>query len=176
MRSGLTGLPIDPKRIGLWGDSAGGGLAAALAILVRDRGEPPLGFLHLIAPMLDDRTVLRPASPHVGRHVWTAAQNAYGWSSYLPMAPGSADVPVYAAAGRAQDLAGLPPTFIACGALDLFIDENLEFARGLMAAGAATDLRVYAGAPHGFWLVRDAAVAKRFRRDALEALARRLAS
>jgi len=168
-------LGIDAMRIGVCGESAGGGLAAALALLARDRGEVALRFQHLIYPMLDDRTCVRSdPHPHVGQHVWTAEHNRFGWSSLLGAAPGSEGVSVYAAAGRALDLSRLPPAFIAVGALDLFLEENLEYARRLSRAGVPVELHVYPAAPHGFQMVADARVAIAAGRDRVNALRRAL--
>jgi acetyl esterase/lipase len=169
-------LGVDRGRIIVSGESAGGGLAAALALLARDRKEYPLAYQHLIFPMIDDRTVTRPQpSPYAGQFIWTRASNHYGWSSLLDRAPGSEGVPPYAAAARAEDLSGLPPTYLACGALDLFIEENLDYARRLILAGVPTELHVYPGAPHGFHMVADAKVARQATRDSLDALGRALA-
>ncbi|MBV9997116.1 MAG: alpha/beta hydrolase [Caulobacteraceae bacterium] len=169
-------LGVDRRRIIVSGESAGGGLAAALALLARDRKEYALAFQHLIYPMIDDRTVTRPApSPYSGEFIWTRAANLHGWSSLLDCEPGADGVSCYAAAARAEDLSGLPPTYIACGALDLFIEENLEYARRLILAGVPTELHVYPGAPHGFPMVADAKVARQAERDSLEALGRALA-
>ncbi len=102
-------LGVDPARIAVGGESAGGGIAAALALMARDRGEYSLCFQMLIYPMLDDRTCSRPdVNPHVGHFVWKPEYNVFGWSCYLGAKPGSADVSPYAAAARATDLAGLP--------------------------------------------------------------------
>jgi acetyl esterase/lipase len=107
-------LGVDPTLIAIGGGSAGGGLAAALGLLARDRGEVPLVFQLLIYPMIDDRTVTA-ADPHpyTGEFIWTAQANHFGWRSLLGQEPGAPDVSPYAAAARAQDLAGLPPTFIS---------------------------------------------------------------
>ena len=164
-------LNIDRTRIIVSGESAGGGLAAALALLARDRQEYALAYQHLIFPMLDDRTVTRTdRSPYVGQFVWTPELNRLGWTSLLDAAPGSAKVSPYAAAARAEDVSGLPPTYIACGALDLFIDENLAYATRLIHAGVPTELHVYPGAPHGFHRVTEAKVARQAARDSLGAL------
>jgi triacylglycerol lipase len=144
-------LGIDPARIGLMGESAGGGLAAALALLARDRGEIALAFQHLIYPMIVDRTCVR-ADPHpiVGGFIWTPHNNRFGWSALLGREPGGPDVSPYAAAARADDLSGLPPTFISTGGLDLLLEENIEYARRLSRAANAVELHVYPGAFHAF--------------------------
>lgn len=169
-------LDIDTARIGVMGESAGGGLAAALALLSRDRGKLQIAFQHLIYPMLDDRTCSRaPTHPYAGQHVWTADNNAFGWASLLGVAPGSANVSCYAAAARAENLSGLPPTFIATGALDLFLEEDLEYARRLMWAGVPVELHVYPGAYHGFELLApDTQVGRTANRDSRAALRRAL--
>ncbi|HME41184.1 MAG TPA: alpha/beta hydrolase [Steroidobacteraceae bacterium] len=168
-------LNIDARRIGVMGESAGGGLAAALALLARDRGEYPLAFQHLIYPMLDDRTCTTPdPHPHTGEFLWTAHKNAFGWASLLGVPPGSADVSSYAAAARAEDLSGLPPTFLSTGALDLFLEEDIEYARRLLRAGVPVELHVYPGAFHAFDLAPDAQVARDANRDSIAALRRAL--
>jgi acetyl esterase/lipase len=171
-----TELSLDPARIGLMGQSAGGGLAAALALLVRDRAEHRLSFQHLIYPMLDDRTGSgRDPNPVAGEFIWHAPNNRFAWGCLLGKEPGGPDVSPYAAAARATNLSCLPKTFLATGALDLFIDESVEYAHRLMRAGVATELHVYPGAYHGFdALVADAAVARQARRDSFEALQRAL--
>ena len=168
-------LGVDATRIGVMGESAGGGLAAALALLARDRGEYPLAFQHLIYPMIDDRTcVTDDAHPYVGEFVWTPHNNRFGWSCLLGAEPGGPDVSPYAAAARAEDLRGLPPTFIATGALDLFLEEDLDYARRLTRAGAPTELHVYPGAFHGFQWAVSSGVARAAARDARDALRRAL--
>ncbi len=171
------GLGVDVRRIGVMGESAGGGLAAALALLARDRGEYSLAFQHLIYPMLDDRTCVTPdPHPFAGEFVWDHKKNAFGWASLLGEAPGAEGVSEYAAPARARDLARLPRTFISTGALDLFLEEDIEYARRLMRCGVAVELHVYPGAYHGFDLAPDAAVAKQARRDSLDALRRAMGS
>ena len=166
-------LGVDATRIGVMGESAGGGLAAALALLARNRGEYALAFQHLIYPMLDDRTCAH-ADPHpnTGEFIWTPHNNHFGWKSLLGVEPGSEGVSPYAAAARAEDLFGLPPTFISTGSLDLFLEEDLEYARRLLRAGVAVELHVYPGAFHGFELAPDAAVSQQAVRDQTAALAR----
>jgi triacylglycerol lipase len=127
--------------------------------------------------MLDDRTCVHAdPQPYAGEFLWTPLNNRFGWSSVLGVPPGSAGVSPYAAPARAGDLAGLPPAFISCGALDLLIEEDLEYARRLMRSGVPVELHVYPGAFHGFDLSPDAPVAMDARRDSLAALRRSLKS
>ncbi|HWF01507.1 MAG TPA: alpha/beta hydrolase [Caulobacteraceae bacterium] len=168
-------IGVDERRIGLMGESAGGGLAAALALMTRDRGRYRLSFQHLVYPMLDDRTCTRPdPHPTAGEFVWHDANNRFGWSSLLGHEPGLEDVSPYAAPARAEDLSGLPPTCISTGALDLFMEEDIEYARRLMRAGVPTELHVYPGAFHAFDFHPAAAVSHQARRDRKEHLARAL--
>jgi acetyl esterase/lipase len=149
-------LGIDASRIAVRGNSAGGGLAAGLCLLARDRCEFPICFQLLIHPMLDDRT---GEHPYAGQYVWPVRANRFGWSSYLGSRAGGSDVPVYAAPARATDLAGLPPAFIAVGSIDLFIDEDISYAQSLIRCGVPTELHVYPGAYHGFSAVTESATA-----------------
>ena len=175
LHANAAALGVDPARIAVGGESAGGGLAANLAWLARDRGEVPLVFQHLIYPMLDDRTCTA-ADPHpfTGEFVWTPASNHYGWSSLLGHPPGETSVTPYVAAARSADLSGLPPTFISVGALDLFVEENLEYARRLMRAGVPVELHVYPGAFHGFNMNPSARTSQSALRDSREAVRRAL--
>ena len=141
-------LGADPARIGINGISAGGGLAAALALLARDRGELPIAFQLLQCPMIDDRQIT-PSSRQDNLLVWTRDSNAFGWESYLGARYGTDDIPPYAAAARAHDLSDLPPALVITGGADGFRDENIDYARRLGQAGVPTDLTVIAGAPHG---------------------------
>jgi triacylglycerol lipase len=152
-------LGIDSGRIGIIGGSAGGGLAAGLALLARDRAEIPVAFQVLSYPMLDDRAT---RSGQAGAPLWGPSANQFGWRSYLSgLRPGE-DVPGYAAAAHATDLAGLPPAFITVGNLDGLLDEDVDYARRLIAAGVSADLHVFADGPHAFDSVLPAtAVARR---------------
>lgn len=166
-------LGVDSARIGVMGESAGGGLAAALCLMARDRGDHALAFQHLIYPMIDDRTCVHPdPHPHAGEFIWTPHNNRFGWNALLGRAPGGDGVSPYAAAARAEDLSGLPPTFIAIGALDLFLEEDMDYARRLLRAGVPTELHVYPGGFHGFDFEPAAPVAVQARRDSLDALSR----
>lgn len=141
-------LGIDRDRIGIAGASAGGGLAAALALLARDRGDLPVGFQLLAYPMIDDRRTTTSGEWDVP--IWSPANNEFGWRSYLGDLYGSPDVPYTAAPARATDLTGLPPALIFVGTLDGFCDEDVLYAMRLYQAGVSTELHVYPGAPHGF--------------------------
>lgn len=164
VHSNASALGIDPDRIGIGGASAGGGLAAGLALLARDRGDVPVRFQLLVYPMVDDRFGNPSHAWEVP--VWPPSSNRFGWSSYLGALFGSADVPPYAAAARASDLSGLPPTFITVGMLDGFVDEDIEYAARLNRAGVPVELHVHPGAPHGFEIFAPhTAVAKRARAE-----------
>jgi acetyl esterase/lipase len=168
-------LGVDPARIAIGGESAGGGLAAALALLARDRKEIPIVFQLLVYPMIDDRTAVRTdLDDSVGEFVWTRDNNRFGWESLLGFGPGGGNVPQYAAAARAESLIGLPPAFISVGSLDLFLDEDLAYATRLLKAGVPTELHVYPGAFHGFEIVPEAEVTKLSVRLSRAALARAL--
>lgn len=166
-------LGLDAARIGIKGESGGGGFAAATALYARDRQGPQFAFQHLIYPMIDDRTAVRKdLHPHVGEFVWTQGNNYFGWLSLLGREPGSADVSPYAAASRAVDVSGLPPTYISVGGLDLFLEENMTYADRLSRAGVPVELHVYPGAYHGFYRAPDARVTQQAARDNREALRR----
>ena len=166
-------LGIDPQRIGIGGASAGGGLAASLALLARDRRELAIAYQLLIYPMIDDRQ--RTPSSGWEVPVWPPAANTYGWASYLGGANAGPDVSPYAAAARAKDLAGLPPALISVGGVDGFVDEDIDYALRLNQANVPTELHVYPGGPHGFdSLAPDSALAKRAKRDMEDWLAKQV--
>jgi acetyl esterase/lipase len=158
-------LGVDPARIAVMGDSAGGGLAAAVALLARDRGGPALARQILVFPMLDDRTTAPdPAlAPFV---TWGYEDNLTAWTALLGDSIGGPGVSPYAAPARATDLAGLPPAYVEVGQLDVFRDEDLAYAKRLSAAGVDVEFHLHPGAPHEFdtygW---DTAVARRALRD-----------
>jgi len=144
-------LGVDRARIAVMGESAGGGHAAMLAIAARDRGEIPLVYQALTYPMLDDRTGSTVQKPrYMGALIWTPAFNRFGWSSLLGVPAGSAKVPYGAVPARLASLKGLPPAFIGVGSIDLFVDEDIDYARRLTDEGIATELHVIPGAFHGF--------------------------
>jgi acetyl esterase/lipase len=145
----MAELPsVDPARVAIGGASAGGGLAAALALVARDRAEIPIAAQLLVYPMLDDRTVERPEAEHPKMRLWGPSSNKFGWASYL----GDAD-PDVAVPARRQDLAGLAPAWIGVGEFDLFYDEDLAYAERLRAAGVPCEVEVIPGAFHGFDVV-----------------------
>jgi acetyl esterase/lipase len=162
---------IDPQRIALGGASAGGGLAAATALLAHDRGRILPAFQLLIYPMLDDRTVLRTDVDTTHARFWRPGSNRYAWRAYLGEETGGADVSDYAAPARRTDLSGLPPAWIGVGTLDLFHSEDVDYAERLRLAGVAVELVVVEGAFHGFdVLFKKKPVSRRFweaQRDAL---------
>lgn len=166
-------LGVDPGRIGIQGTSAGGGLAAALALLARERGGPPIAFQVLECPMIDDRFLTE--SSRIDRlQVWSRESNEYGWRSYLGARYGTDDVPATAAAARADDLRGLPPAIVSVGGADGFRDEDVLYALRLSQAGVPTELHVYPGAPHGAMLVPSAPAAVQWDRDVEDWLGRQL--
>lgn len=141
-------LGVDRARIAVGGASAGGGLAAALALLARDRGEMEIAFQQLIYPMLDDRNIT-PSSHSINHPgMWTRKENIAAWSHLLGKPAGSDDVSPHASPARAENLSGLPPAFIIVGELDLFVDEDIEYAQRLTRAGVPTELHVFPGAFH----------------------------
>jgi len=148
----------DPRKIILAGPSAGGGLAASAALLNRDRGGPAIAYQMLIYPMIDDRHDTPSGHMDIPSSGWTREASLHAWSLYAEQDGASP----YAAAARASDLTGLPPTYIMCGDLDLFLDEDIIFANRLRSSGVPVELSIYPGAPHGFnGFVPQAAVSKR---------------
>jgi acetyl esterase/lipase len=170
----LAGLPaVDPGRVAIGGGSAGGGLAAALALLARDRGSSGQGvtpvFQLLVYPMLDDRTSTTAESPNY--RLWNPRSNRFGWTAYL----GDAD-PQVAVPARRDDLSGLPPAWIGVGSHDLFHDEDLAYAERLIGAGVPCEVEVVPGVFHGFDIVASkASVSRRFFDSQCEALRAALA-
>ncbi|MGB5485290.1 alpha/beta hydrolase fold domain-containing protein [Parasphingorhabdus sp.] len=147
-----------PRKIILAGPSAGGGLAASAALLNRDRDGPEIAFQLLIYPMIDDKHDTPSGHMDIPPSSWTRETSLHAWSLYAEEGGASA----YAAAARATDLAGLPPAYIMCGDLDLFLDEDIIYANRLRSSGVPVELAIYPGAPHGFnGFIPQAAVSKR---------------
>lgn len=170
-------LGADPARIMIAGTSAGGGLAAATALLARDRGFPALTHQVLLCPMLDDRLETPSSQMLVGEGVWDRHENEFGWSSLLGDRRGAPDVSPYAAPARAEDLSGLPRTFIDVGSTETFRDEVLDYATRLSQAGVVVDLHMWGGGFHGFpFLAPGAAVSKAANATLDDFLRRALAS
>lgn len=166
----------DRQRIAVLGESAGGGHAALLAIAARDRGEIPLAYQALIYPMLDDRTgSVRKKPPTMGAVIWTEAHNRFGWTAFLGVPAGSRRVPVGAVPARVEDLRGLPPAFIGVGSIDLFVDEDIEYAKRLIDSGVATELHIVPGAFHGFDGIPGTTIGPKFRQTLVSALKQGLA-
>lgn len=166
-------LGIDPARVVIGGHSSGGGSAAGLALLVRDRKEFTIAHQLLIYPMLDDTDTTPSSYLVTDREVWNRTSNEIGWASYLGHTHGTNDVSPYAAPTRMEDLAGLAPATVLTGELDLFVDEDVTYAQRLMQANVPTELHVYPAAHHGFdRMVPTAVVSQRFIADRDAALTR----
>ncbi len=168
-------LGVDPARIMIMGESAGGGLSAALALMARDRGEYKISAQILFYPMLDHR-VGGPDCPYdnpvTGEFVWTKSRNQFGWGCLQGTYALDDDRIGWFSPARVKDVTGLPRTFIAIGALDLFLDEDLDYARRLAAAGVPCELHLYPGAIHAFNMIATAAVARQANRDLMDAIGR----
>lgn len=141
---------VDTTRIAIAGQSAGGGLAAGLAQKILDDGGVQPAALALFCPMLDDRTAAREELDALNHRIWNNKSNRSGWSAYLGKPAGTAEVPPYAVPARRENLAGLPPTWIGVGDIDLFREESQEYARRLNAAGVRCQLHLAPMAPHAF--------------------------
>ena len=154
-------LGLDPERLVLYGASAGGGLAAALALMARDRGHPTLRAQILDSPMIDDRN--RTVSSHQidNRGVWDRVTNEVAWSALLGPDHHTANVSPYAAAARATDVSNLPATYISAAAGEVFRDESVDYASRIWAAGGSAELHVWEGAFHGYsHMVADSPISK----------------
>lgn len=168
-REELAGLPVVVA-----GGSAGAGLAAALTLLARDRKQVDVAAQILIYPMLDDRTVMDADPGHATRRLWDNQANRLGWTSYLGERVATDDVSPYAAAARAEDLQGLPPTWIGVGTLDLFYNENVQFTERLQDAGVDCEIIIVKGAFHGFDVFGKTSVAQNFSASYMAAMDRAL--
>ena len=162
-------LGIDPARIMIAGESAGAGLVAGLCLLARDRGAVAPVFQYLAEPMLDHRSV-ESDHPHTGHFGWTRDHNRFGWNSMLG---GAETVSPYCSPATTEDLSGLPSTYIHIGAIDLFLEESVDYARRLTRAGVSVELHVWPGAFHAFGST-DCHVSREARRVARTAIKRAL--
>lgn len=165
-------LGVDRTRIGVIGRSAGGGLAAALALMARDKGGPALCFQYLDIPELDDRLTTPSMVAFTDTPLWDRNKAIASWRHYL--AATSDDVPAWAAPARAEDLSGLPPAGIATAEFDPLRDEGLAYAMALIAAGVSVELHHYRGTFHGSVVATTAQVSRRNRADELAAVRRGL--
>jgi acetyl esterase/lipase len=150
LRDQADHLGISAGRIGLAGASGGGCIAAAAALMIRDRGDPTPLFQSLNYPMLDDRNTTPSSREITDIGIWDRETNIRAWRIILGEQAGGAVVSSYSAPARAKDLAGLPPTFIAVGELDVFRDEDMDYASRLVVSGVPTDFHLYSGAYHAF--------------------------
>ena len=165
-------LGFDPDRLAVYGGSAGGGLTIATSMLARDRGFPALRFQMPIYPMIDDRNETPSSHEITDIGIWDRSANIEAWQWYL----GNGEPDQYAAPARAEDLAGLPATFIDVGTVDLFRDEDIAFATRLMQAGVPTELHVNPGAYHAAeMLAPEAPLSERIWARRIEALRSALA-
>jgi acetyl esterase len=153
-------LGVDPTRVAVVGSSAGGGLAAGLNLLARDRGGPPICFQFLGIPEIDDRLDTPSMQQFVDTPMWTRASAEQSWRRYLGDLYGG-DVPAYAAPARATDLSGLPPTYVSTMEYDPLRDEGIIYALRLLQAGVSVELHSFPGTFHGSAAVTSAAVTQR---------------
>jgi len=169
-------LGIDPARLAVGGDSAGGGLAAATALLARDRGGPALCFQYLGIPELDDRLDTPSMQAYVDTPLWHRPAAEFSWDSYLggPGVRGTDGVSPYAAPARMADLSGLPPAFVNVCQFDPLRDEGIAYAQRLAQANVPTELVLYPGTFHGSGMIAAAAITKRIIADEIAALRRAL--
>ncbi|QIZ39065.1 alpha/beta hydrolase [Saccharopolyspora sp. ASAGF58] len=170
--AGSGALGVDAERIGVYGMSAGGGLAAALTLLVRDRGGPPLCFQLLDAPEVDDRLDTTSMRTFDDTPLWNRADAVLSWRYYLEGCDGA--VPPYAAPARASDFSGLPPAYVSVYENDPLRDEGLAYASGLLGGGVSVELHLFPGTFHRSAVVASAAVSRRQAAETLDALRRGL--
>lgn len=169
-------LSVDPERIAICGTSAGGGLCAALALLARDRGGPPIAFQFLGVPELDDRLTTASMTTFVDTPLWDRPKAIASWDHYLgPGLAGTEAVSIYAAPARAADLGGLPPAYVSVMHFDPLRDEGIGYALNMLAAGVTVELHLFPGTFHGSAVVQHAAVSQREQAEMLAVLRRGLA-
>ncbi|GAA3566991.1 alpha/beta hydrolase [Amycolatopsis ultiminotia] len=155
-------LDVDPSLVVLHGVSAGGALAASTALLARDRNGPPICFQFLKSPVLDDRLATASSIRFTDTPALHRRDAELCWSAYLgPLGRGTGAVPPYAAPARANDLTGLPRTYVSVAEFDPLRDEGIDYARALLAAGVPVEVHLFPGTYHGSGAVREAAVSRR---------------
>ena len=169
-----TELDVDSSKLAIAGASAGGGLAAALSLLARDRQGPAISFQMALYPMIDDRNVTPSSYEITDERMWNRDNNLKGWDMYLG-SNDREDISPYAAPARATDFTGLPPTYTCVGDLDPFRDETIEYITKLRQAGVPTEFHLYPGCFHGFeGLVPQAEISVRAKDEYVQALKRAL--
>jgi acetyl esterase len=168
-------LGVDPDRIAVHGESAGGGLCAGLALLARDRGGPQIAFQYLGVPELDDRLDTPSMQAFTDTPIWNRPNAVVSWDAYLGAGKrGGPEVPIYAAPARATDVAGLPPAYVSVMEFDPLRDEGIAYAQALLHAGVSVELHAFPGTFHGSSMVEQAAVSRREADEALAVLRRAL--
>ncbi len=167
-------LGVDPARVAVAGASAGGGLAAATALMARDRGGPPLCFQMLQIPELDDRLDTPSMRAFTDTPLWNRPLAVKSWAAYLGELSGSPDVPAHAAPARAEDLSGLPPAYVSTAENDPLRDEGIIYALRMLQAGVSVELHQFPGTFHGSALVSTAAVSRRSQEELAVVLRRGL--
>lgn len=167
---------LDPAHLAVMGESAGGGLAASVALMAREEGSVALSAQFLTYPMLDHRTGTdkKLGLPHTGEFIWNRVSNQFCWDAYRGDYACDDKRKGLFSPALAEDLSGLPPTFVATGALDLFVEEDLEYCRRLAGAGVPVELHIYPGAFHAFNAMPTAQVTQNYNRDLAAAIAKML--
>jgi acetyl esterase/lipase len=165
-------LGVDKTRLAVAGNSAGGGLAAALSLLARDRGGPPICFQMPLYPMIDDRNVTESSHAVVDSRAWNRDHNVVAWQLYLGRTKEEGVSP-YAAPARATNLADLPPVYTMVGTYDVFRDETIDYVNRLAQAGVPVEFHLYPGGFHAFeFEVPDATLSRRAQMEYVDALRR----
>jgi acetyl esterase len=173
LHDNTTELGVDATRVAVMGTSAGGGLAAGLSLLARDRGGPALCFQFLAIPELDDRLETVSMTQFVDTPMWNRPSAVLSWKMYLGEAAPS-PVPPYAAPARAEDLSGLPPAYVSVAEFDPLRDEGVIYALRLMQAGVSTELHAFPRTFHGSGMMPGAAVSRRQAAETLTVLRKAL--
>ncbi len=167
-------LGVDPERVALVGTSAGGGLAAATALLARDRGGPAVCFQMLHIPELDDRLETPSMRAFVDSPVWNRPLAEQSWRAYLGAGADRETTSPYASPARADELSGLPPAYISTAENDPLRDEGILYGLRLLQAGVSVELHQFPGTYHGSALAASAAVTQRAQRESMTVLRRAL--